>query len=162
LGSIFRALPAPRPAPRIVLYRLVLSSLGPVLGPRRAAWPLHDSRKAAGESGIRRLSCPGRSAPAHGHPPLIPCGNLSDAVSAEVVTLGQDREPGVPVMILIPLDLQRRFEQRWAARFCRPAPPAAPQSQPQQQLQQQLSEPAKAKRKTRRVKSAGLRSAPAA
>jgi hypothetical protein len=86
--------------------------------------------------------------------------NLSDAVSVEVVTLGQDREPGVPVMSLIPLDLQRRFEQRWAARFCRPAPPAAPQSQPQQQ--QQLSEPAKAKRKTRRVKSAGLRSAPAA
>jgi len=60
----------------------------------------------------------------------------------------------------IPLDLERRCEQRWAARFCRPAPPAAPQSQPQQQ-QQQLSEPAKAKGKARRVKSGGLRSAPA-
>jgi hypothetical protein len=57
-------------------------------------------------------------------------------------------------MFDIPLDLQRKFEQRWAARFARPAPPAAPQSQLQQQ---QLSEPAKAKRKTRRVKAAGLR-----
>jgi len=63
-------------------------------------------------------------------------------------------------MRVIPLDLQRTFEQRWAARFCRPAAQAAPESQPQQQ-QQQLSEPAKAKRKTRRVKAAGLRSAPA-
>ena len=26
----------------------------------------------------------------------------------------------------IPLDLQRRFEQRWAARFSRPNPPTAP------------------------------------
>jgi len=43
-------------------------------------------------------------------------------------------------MSIVPLDLQRRFERRWAARFCRPAAPAAPQSQPQQQ--QQLSEPA--------------------
>src|SRR5258708_26846513 len=59
----------------------------------------------------------------------------------------------------IPLDLERRCEQRSAARFCRPTSLAAPQSQPQQQ--QQLSEPAKAKRKTRRVKAAGLRSAPA-
>jgi len=54
--------------------------------------------------------------------------DLSDAVSVEVVTQGQDREPGVPVVSIIPLDLQRRFEQRWAARFCRPAPPAAPQA----------------------------------
>jgi hypothetical protein len=61
--------------------------------------------------------------------------NLSDAVSVEVVTLGQDREPGVPVMSIIPMDVQRRCEQRWAARFCRPASPAAPQSQPQQQQQ---------------------------
>jgi hypothetical protein len=26
----------------------------------------------------------------------------------------------------IPLDLQRRFEQRWAARFSRPNPPVTP------------------------------------
>jgi len=67
-------------------------------------------------------------------------------------------------MSFIPLDLQRRFEQRWAARFCRLAAPAAPQSQTQQQQQQQqqqLSEPDKTKGKTRRVKAAGLRSAPA-
>jgi hypothetical protein len=30
------------------------------------------------------------------------------------------------VMSDIPLHLQRRFEQRWAARFVRPAAPAAP------------------------------------
>jgi hypothetical protein len=49
-------------------------------------------------------------------------------------------------------DLERRFEQRWAARFCRPIPLAAPQSQPQQQQQQQLSEAAKAKTKTAGLK----------
>ena len=27
----------------------------------------------------------------------------------------------------IPLDLQRRFEQRWAARFSRPNPPTTPE-----------------------------------
>ena len=76
-------------------------------------------------------------------------------------TPGGDSKPGTLVMSNIPLDLERRCEQRWAARFCRPTSLAAPQSQPQQQ-QQHLSEPAKAKRKTRRVKAAGLRSAPAA
>jgi hypothetical protein len=30
-------------------------------------------------------------------------------------------------MSSIPLDLQRRFERRWAARFLRPNPPTAPQ-----------------------------------
>jgi hypothetical protein len=35
------------------------------------------------------------------------------------------RQPGVSVMSNIPLDFQRRFEQRWAARF----PSAAPQKQ---------------------------------
>ena len=29
----------------------------------------------------------------------------------------------------IPLDLQRRFEQRWAARFYRPSPPTMPKHQ---------------------------------
>jgi hypothetical protein len=29
----------------------------------------------------------------------------------------------------IPLDLQRKIEQRWAARFARPVPPAAPKKQ---------------------------------
>jgi hypothetical protein len=36
---------------------------------------------------------------------------------------------GVLVMGNIPLDLQRRFEQRWAARFYRPNPPTAPEKQ---------------------------------
>jgi hypothetical protein len=39
------------------------------------------------------------------------------------VTPGQDRELGVPVMRDIPVDLERKFEQRWAARFARPAHP---------------------------------------
>jgi len=39
----------------------------------------------------------------------------------------QDREPGVPVMSNIPLDLQRRCERRWAARFVTPIASAAPQ-----------------------------------
>jgi len=58
----------------------------------------------------------------------------------------------------IPLDLQRRFEQRWAARFLRPA---APKKQELEKQDQQLTEPGKGKRKTRRIKSVGIRSAPA-
>ena len=57
----------------------------------------------------------------------------------------------------IPLDLQRRFEKRWAARFARPAPPVAPK----EELEGQDQPPAargKAKRKPRRVEAAGLRS----
>jgi hypothetical protein len=60
-------------------------------------------------------------------------------------------------MSIVPLDLQRRCEQRWAARFSRPNPLAAPH----EHQDQQLAAPAKDKRKTRRIKPAGLRSAPA-
>jgi hypothetical protein len=45
-------------------------------------------RQPAGESGFCGLSWAGRSTQAHRRPILIPCGNLSDAVSIEVVTLG--------------------------------------------------------------------------
>jgi hypothetical protein len=68
------------------------------------------------------------------------------------------RKPGV-VMSIIPLDFQRRCEQRWAARFLRPMP-TAPQRQFEMQ-DQKLAAPGKAKRKTRRVKATGLRPAPA-
>jgi hypothetical protein len=121
--------------------------------------PRHDSRKAAGKSGIRGLSCPGRSAPTRGRPILIPCRNLSDALSVEVVTLGKDREPGVPVMSNIPLELQRSCEQRWAARFARPVPPSAPHEHMDEKSDQ--ADPDKGKKKTRRAKLAGLRPAPA-
>ena len=52
----------------------------------------------------------------------------------------------------IPVDLERRFEQRWAARFSSPIASATPQKY------QQLDAPGKRKRKTRRVESAGLKS----
>ena len=62
-------------------------------------------------------------------------------------------------MSAVPLDLQRRCEQRWAARFLRPMP-TTPQRQFERQ-DQKLAAPGKAKRKTRRVKATGLRPAPA-
>jgi hypothetical protein len=61
-------------------------------------------------------------------------------------------------MANIPLDLQRRFEQRWAARFVRPA---APKTQELERQDQQQTEPGKGKRKARRIKPVGMRSAPA-
>jgi hypothetical protein len=65
-------------------------------------------------------------------------------------------------MSSIPLDLQRRFEQRWAARFARPNPPTTPKHQFQRQ-DQELDTPGKAKAIAHRVvKPAGFRSAPAA
>ena len=103
-----------------------------------------------------RFAGSGRSAPARGRPILIPYGNLSDAVSVEVVTLGQDREPGVPVMSNIPLDLQRSCEERWAARFSRPLASAAPQKHGHAKLDQ--ADPGKGKKKTRRAEAAGRRS----
>jgi len=51
-------------------------------------------------------------------------------------------------MSIIPLDLQRRFEQRWSARFSRPPPPAAPKKHRLESQRQQFSpRPAKAKEK---------------
>ena len=57
-----------------------------------------------------------------------------------------------------PLDLQRRFEQRWAARFVRPT---APKKQVLERQDQQLTEPGTGKRKSHRIKPVGIRSAPA-
>jgi hypothetical protein len=56
-------------------------------------------------------------------------------------------------MSVIPVDLERRFEQRWAARFFPPVASATPQKY------QQLASRGKGNRKTRRVGSAGLKSA---
>jgi hypothetical protein len=47
------------------------------------------------------------------------------------------------VMSNIPLDFQRRLEQRWAARFLRPIPPSSTPTR------QRPAEPVKIKRKTR-------------
>ena len=62
----------------------------------------------------------------------------------------------------VPLDLQRKCEQRWAARFARPAPSAAPKGHQPESQNQQLAAPAEAKEKTGRVEAAGLGSATAA
>jgi hypothetical protein len=59
----------------------------------------------------------------------------------------------------IPLDLQRRCEQRWAARLVRPS---APKKHEPERQDQQPTEPGKGKRKTHRIRSVGTRSAPAA
>jgi hypothetical protein len=61
-------------------------------------------------------------------------------------------------MSIIPLDVQRRCERRWAARFSGPAKEHRLEGR---QQHQRVTTPDKNKRKTRRVKAAGLRSAPA-
>jgi hypothetical protein len=60
----------------------------------------------------------------------------------------------------IPLDLQRRCEQRWAARF-EAARALREQHRLERQQQQQVAAPDNSKRKTRPAKAAALRSAPA-
>jgi hypothetical protein len=65
------------------------------------------------------------------------------------------------VMSIISLDIQRRCEQRWAARFARRVPPSAPHEHIDEKPNQQLALPGKTKKKTRRAKAAGLKSAPA-
>jgi hypothetical protein len=45
-------------------------------------------------------------------------------------------------MIIIPLDVQRRCEQRWAARFSRPTESVAPRNQrPERESSQQIAGP---------------------
>jgi hypothetical protein len=50
-------------------------------------------------------------------------------------------------MSAIPLHLQRKFEQRWAARFAPPVAPAAPKSADLKGTVNNLPRPAKAKEK---------------
>jgi hypothetical protein len=57
-------------------------------------------------------------------------------------------------MSSIPLDLQRRFERRWAARFLRPDPPTAPQKH-QLERQDQLPGATRQGRKKNPPGSAG-------
>jgi hypothetical protein len=64
-------------------------------------------------------------------------------------------------MSSIPLDLQRRCEQRWAARFSRSVEPVASRKQGPEKESQQIAAPGEGKRKTRRAKPTGFRSAPA-
>jgi hypothetical protein len=61
----------------------------------------------------------------------------------------------------IPLDLQRRCEQRWAARFSRLVEPVASRKQGPERESQQIAAPGEGKRKTRRAKPASFRFAPA-
>ena len=63
-------------------------------------------------------------------------------------------------MSVIPLDVQRQCERRWAARFSRPTESVAPRNERPERESQQTAVHDKSKRKTRRVKSTGLRPAP--
>jgi hypothetical protein len=65
-------------------------------------------------------------------------------------------------MSIIPLDLERRCEQRWAARFSAARALREQHRLERQQQHQQLTTPDNSKSKTRRAESAGLRTAPAA
>jgi hypothetical protein len=57
----------------------------------------------------------------------------------------------------VPRDIQRKFEQRWAARFARPVEARRPEKHQPGKQGQPLAAPLKAQRKTRRVEPAGLR-----
>jgi hypothetical protein len=61
-------------------------------------------------------------------------------------------------MSIVPLDLERRCEQRWAARF---SAARALRQQHRLEGQQQLTAPDSSKRETRRIESAGLTPVPA-
>jgi hypothetical protein len=62
-------------------------------------------------------------------------------------------------MASITLDVQKRCEQQWAAKFSRPDPTAPKKVGPE--IQQQQIKLDRGERKTERVKPAGIRSAPA-
>jgi hypothetical protein len=55
-------------------------------------------------------------------------------------------------MSIIPLDVQRRCERRWAARFSLPTESVAPRNQRPEGESQQIAGPDKSKRKTTGLK----------
>jgi hypothetical protein len=61
-------------------------------------------------------------------------------------------------MSIIPLHLQRRFEQRWAARFVRPVAANAPKSASLKRAANSLPSPAKEKEKPAGFGSVGFAS----
>lgn len=67
--------------------------------------------------------------------------------------------PGVSAMSSVPLHLERRCEQRWAARFVRQAPAPLSEKSEHKKHGQGLGAPAKAKRKTRLAEPTDLKSA---
>jgi len=56
----------------------------------------------------------------------------------------------------VPRDIQRKFEQRWAARFSPPVAAARPEKHRLEKQDQPLATLGKGKRKTRRLNRAGL------
>jgi len=72
--------------------------------------------------------------------------DLPSLVDVEVVASGQDLEPRRWVMCEIPLDLQRKLERRWAARFARSVPRVAPNKQESEGPVQRLAEATKSKK----------------
>jgi hypothetical protein len=62
-------------------------------------------------------------------------------------------------MSSIPLHLERRCQQRWAARFGQQAPQPSSEKSEHERLGQRLGLPGKAKRKARQARPAGLKSA---
>jgi hypothetical protein len=60
-------------------------------------------------------------------------------------------------MSIIPLDVQRRCERRWTARFSRPTESDSPQNQRPESKSQQIAGPDKSKRKTYPIEAAGPR-----
>ena len=120
------------------------------------------------------VALPDRSAPAHGRPRCLPLGAvlphgvirfqhrrkissilIRDTVAPIAIrttsgscSLRDIKSPNTgAVMSIIPLDLQRRCERRWAARFSRPIPSAAPRNQRPVRESPEITAPAKSKEK---------------
>src|SRR6267142_6989193 len=91
--------------------------------------PFHDSRKPVLVR-VWSAGCQGRSAPSHGRLTLILRGAVWGPLGhgeRQGLSTGAGPRTRRWVMCDIPLDLQRRFEQRWAARFSRPNPLTTPE-----------------------------------
>jgi hypothetical protein len=80
--------------------------------------------------------------------------DLSLTARVETSNPGGDSKPGALVMCDIPVDLERRFERRWTARFSDPAKERRLETQRQHQ---RLTTTDKSKTKTPRREPAGSR-----
>jgi len=87
---------------------------------------------------------------------VVPIAVRTTSGSCLAIEASNHRKPGV-VMSIIPLDVQRRCERRWAARFSRPTKSVTPRNQRAERNSQQIAGPDETKRKTHRVEAAGSR-----
>ena len=159
--STSRFLPPPGPGAAIagISGVAVTSGVGSrqrVHGLRHAAHPTLGGEPLRDRDGVIRFQHRRKISSIPIRNTVVPIAVRTTSGSCLVIEASNHRKPGV-VMSIIPLDVQRRCERRWAARFSRTTESVAPRRPEREGQQIAGPEPDKSKRKPHRVEAAGSR-----